>query len=202
MFSFDLGEGESLRLLEESDAAELYALVDADRAYLSEWMPWAPAQTLGDTRAFLRRARKQLADDDGFQAAIIIDGRIVGEVGFHRVDWQHRSTSIGYWLASAAQGRGTMTRAVRALVDWAFRGWGLNRVEVLAAPANGRSRAVVVRLGFTEEGTLRQAERVGERYLDSVVYSMLASEWGTTTALPSNRPARRSASASSARSSS
>jgi ribosomal-protein-serine acetyltransferase len=202
MFSFDLGGGESLRLLEQSDAAELYAVIDADRAYLSEWMPWAPGQTLEDTRTFLRRARKQLADDDGFQAAIVIAGRIVGEIGYHRVDWQHRSTSIGYWLASAAQGRGTMTRAVRALVDWAFRGWRLNRVEVLAAPGNARSRAVVERLGFTEEGTLRQAERLGQRYLDNVVYSVLASEWGSTTALPSNRPARRSASASSARSSS
>jgi ribosomal-protein-serine acetyltransferase len=133
---------------------------------------------------------------------IVVDGRIAGEVGHHRVDWHHRSTSIGYWLASVAQGRGTMTRAVRALVDWAFRGWGLNRVEVLASPGNARSRAVAERLGFTEEGTLRQAERVGERYLDNVVCSVLASEWGRTTALPSNRPARRSASASSARSSS
>jgi ribosomal-protein-serine acetyltransferase len=201
MFSFDLGGGESLRLLEESDAGELYALIEADRADLSEWMPWAPGQTLEDTRAFLR-GRKQLADDDGFQAAIVIDGRTVGEIGYHRVEWQHRSTSIGYWLASAAQGRGTMTRAVRALVDWAFRGWRLNRVEVLAAPGNARSRAVVERLGFTEEGTLRQAERLGQRYLDNVVYSVLASEWGSTTALPSNLPARRSASASSARSSS
>ena len=33
------------------------------------------------------------------------------------------------------------------------------------------------RLGFTREGTLRQTDRVGERYLDSVVFSMLASEW-------------------------
>jgi ribosomal-protein-serine acetyltransferase len=177
VFSFSLGEGESLRLLEESDAAELYALIEADRAYLAEWMPWASGQTLEATREFIRRARKQLADNDGFQAAIVVDERIVGEIGFHRVDWQNRSTSIGYWLASAAQGRGTMTRAVRALVDWAFRGWKLHRVEIHAAPENARSRAVIERLGFTEEGTLRCAERIGERYLDSVVYSMLASEW-------------------------
>ena len=124
MFGFDVGEDERLRLLEESDAAELYALIEADRAYLSEWMPWAPAQTLEDTRVFIRRARKQLGDNDGFQTAIVLDGRIVGEIGYHRVDWHHRSTSIGYWLASSAQGRGAMTRAVRALVDWAFRGVG------------------------------------------------------------------------------
>jgi ribosomal-protein-serine acetyltransferase len=49
-------------------------------------------------------------------------------------------------------------------------------VEVRAAPENRRSRAIPERLGFREEGQLREAERVKGRYLDSVVYGMLASE--------------------------
>jgi ribosomal-protein-serine acetyltransferase len=201
MFSFDLGDGVSLRPLEESDVEELYAVIDSDRAYLAEWLPWAAAQTLEGTREFLGTTRRQLAENNGFQAAIVSGGRIIGVVGFHRVDWGNRSATIGYWLASDAQGRGTMTRAVRALVDWAFAGWSLNRVEIQAAVENRRSRAVPQRLGFLEEGTLRQVERVGDRFVDGVIYSVLASEWGTTTALPSKRPARKSARASSARSS-
>jgi hypothetical protein len=43
------------------------------------------------------------------------------------------------------------------------------RVEIRAAPANARSRAIPERLGFTQEGTLRQVERGGDRYLDNVV---------------------------------
>ena len=70
-----------------------------------------------------------------------------------------------------------MTLAVRALVDHAFGAWELNRVEIAAAVENARSRAVARRLGFTEEGRRRQVERVGDRYLDHVVHSMLASEW-------------------------
>jgi ribosomal-protein-serine acetyltransferase len=68
-----------------------------------------------------------------------------------------------------------MTGAVRALVDHALRGWELNRVEIRAAPDNRRSRAIPERLGFRQEGVLRQAERVSDRYLDSVLYAMLAS---------------------------
>jgi ribosomal-protein-serine acetyltransferase len=167
-----------LRLLEASDADELFAVIEADRAHLATFLPWAAGQTLAGTRAFIELARKQLADDNGFQMAIVKDGRIIGVVGYHAVNWADRSTTLGYWLVAAEQGHGTMTEAVRALVDHAFGVWGLNRVELGAAPENTRSRAIAVRLGFHEEGTLRQAERVGGRYLDTVVYSVLASEWG------------------------
>jgi ribosomal-protein-serine acetyltransferase len=166
-----------LRPLEESDASELHALVDANRAYLSRWMPWALSQSADDTLAFIRGTRRQLAENNGFQAAIVCDGGIVGVVGFHAVDWTHRRTSIGYWLGEKHQGKGTMTRAVEALVEHALRTWKLNRVEVRVAPENRRSRAILERLGFCEEGILRQAERIGERYLDSVVYAMLAPDW-------------------------
>jgi ribosomal-protein-serine acetyltransferase len=68
-----------------------------------------------------------------------------------------------------------MTRAVKALIDHAFGELGLHRVEIRAAAENRRSRAIPERLGFEQEGILREAERVGERYQDLVVYGLLAS---------------------------
>jgi ribosomal-protein-serine acetyltransferase len=168
-----------LRLLEDADAAELHRLIEANREYLACWVPWAAAQGPEETRAFIGRTREQVLRNDGFQLAIVRDGAIDGIVGFHAVDWANRSTTIGYWLGEAAQGRGTMTAAVRALTKQALSVWELNRVEIQAAVDNGRSRAIPERLGFREEGTLRQAERVGGRFLDLVVYSMLAADWGS-----------------------
>ena len=166
-----------LRLLEEADAEELYAVVDANRAYLARWMPWAQDNTLEAARDFIRLTRRQLADNEGFSLGIIEAGAIVGSIGFHRVDWRDRSTGIGYWLAEHAQGRGTVTLAVTALLDHAFGTWDLNRVEISAGVGNTRSRAIPERLGFVQEGVLRQAERVGDRYVDLAVYAMLASDW-------------------------
>lgn len=173
----ELHDGYWLRLLEEADGQGLYALIDANREHLAQWMPWAAGQTLADTLAFIRRTREQLASNDGFQTAIVENGRIAGVVGFHGVSWQHRSTSIGYWLAAFAQGRGIMTRAVSSLVDHAFGTWGLHRVEIRAAVDNTRSCAIPERLGFTREGVAREPERIGKRYVDQVVYSLLADEW-------------------------
>jgi ribosomal-protein-serine acetyltransferase len=170
---FDLRDDFHLRLLEEGDAEELYRVVDANRDYLAEWMPWAADQTLEGTRGFIRTAMRRHAENNGLETALVLDGSIVGAAGFPAVDWVARSTSIGYWLAEAHQGRGLMTSAVRALIDHAFGELGLHRMEIRAAVDNRRSRAIPERLGFEQEGVLREAELVGDRYLDLVVYGLL-----------------------------
>jgi ribosomal-protein-serine acetyltransferase len=166
-----------LRLLDEADAEELHGLIEENRAYLARWLPWAASQTSDDTLDFIRRARSQTSDNDGFQAALVLEESIVGVIGYPAVDWLNRSTRIGYWLDEDHQSRGLMTAAVRLLVDHALSVWRLNRVEIRAAADNRRSRAIPERLGFRQEGTLRQAELVGGRYLDSVTYSMLEADW-------------------------
>ena len=170
-------EVRDLRRLEQSDADELYRLIEANRSYLARWLPWAEGLTLEGSIEFIRTIRRQEASNDGFQAALVSEGRIVGMVGFHSVNWAHSSTTIGYWLDEGHQGRGLMTRAVRTLVDHAFGVWDLHRVEIHAAVDNHRSRAIPERLGFREEGIRREAERIGERYHDLAVYGILAREW-------------------------
>lgn len=175
-FPLTLPGGRVLRELDLDDADALYALIESNRDRLAEWMPWARTQTLSDTANFIVRAGEQLADNNGLQVAIIQAGHIIGVAGFHRVD-SNRSASLGYWLADSAQGRGTATETVRALVDHAFGSWQLNRVEIRAGVENRRSRVIPERLGFACEGVLREAERVGERYVDQAVYAMLARDW-------------------------
>lgn len=166
-----------LRLLEEADVDELHDLIVDNRDHLARWLGWAEAQTRGDTDAFIRRTISQAEAEDGFQQAIVCDGRIGGVIGLLGIEPLSRSTSIGYWLAEGHQGRGIMTTAVGALVDYAFGALRLNRVEIRVAIENRRSRAIPERLGFTQEAVFRRAERVSTRQLDMAVYSVLAAEW-------------------------
>ncbi|MNS61051.1 putative ribosomal N-acetyltransferase YdaF [compost metagenome] len=89
----------------------------------------------------------------------------------------NRKASIGYWLGSAYQGKGLMTKSCKALIDYSFAELGLNRIEIRAGVGNQKSRSIPERLGFTEEGVIRQAELNEDRYIDHVVYGILASEW-------------------------
>jgi ribosomal-protein-serine acetyltransferase len=178
MLEADLGDGRSLRALQDGDAEELFELIDANRAHLANWMPFvSQTHSVADSLAFIRAARRQAEENRGIQLAIVQDERIIGVAGFHGIDWTRRSTSVGYWLAASHQGAGTMTATVAAMLDHAFATWGLARVEIRAGVANTRSRAIPQRLGFREEGVLRAAERIGTRVIDHAVYVMTARDW-------------------------
>lgn len=173
---FDLGEGAEVRVLEPSDAEEVFALVDAERERLRAWMPWVDGTTSpAASGAFIEHSRGSETDVEGL--GLFVDGVYAGGIGM-RVDTMNRHGDIGYWIGSAWEGRGIVTRACEAMIRHAFGALGLHRVSISAAPENVRSRAVPERLGFTREGTLRHAGRTdGRGYVDLVVYGLLEDEW-------------------------
>jgi ribosomal-protein-serine acetyltransferase len=172
----ELPENLLVRDLEPGDAAELYELVDANRDHLSGWMPWAATQDLARTENFLRTVAEKRDRGEALDGAIVLDGRIVGCAGFPIIDPVARSAAIGYWIAEGHEGSGLVTRAVSALIDHAFGELGLHRLEITAATENARSRAIPERLGFTQEGVLREAEEVAGRRQDLAVYGLLATD--------------------------
>lgn len=70
-----------------------------------------------------------------------------------------------------------MTKAIKSLIDYGFKEFGLNWIEDSVAVENKKSRVLPERLGFTEEGKLRQAEWLYDHYEDHVIYRLLADEW-------------------------
>ncbi len=166
-----------LRVLRDSDAAGLFSLVDASRESLRRWLPWVDeTRGVADTGRFIAKSREQLGRNDGMQLAIRYRGELAGVIGYHYWDWTKGKTEIGYWLAASFERKGIMTRSCGALVDYAFDALGLNRVEIRTAVGNARSRAIPERLGFHQEGVLREGERTAEGLVDQTVYGLLRKE--------------------------
>ncbi len=167
-----------LRQLSEADAKPLFAVIDANRQYLRQWLPWLDtSRSPDDTLAFIRMALDQFANNDGFAAGIWYRDAVVGTIGFHKVDWLNRSVEIGYWLAADCQGKGIVTRACVAFIDHALFEWHLHRVQIRCAVGNSKSCRIPERLGFVREGMQRHAEFLYDHYADLIVYGMLESEW-------------------------
>ena len=180
MFGYELDGNSELRLLEERHARELAELTDRNRRRLRAWLPWLDDnRTPEDSKSFIREALGQLANNDGSQAGIWHEGKLAGVVGYHGIDWKNCKTSLGYWLGEEFSGEGLMTKSCRALTTHAFGAFGLNRMTIVCATENGKSREIPERLGFEFEGVKRQAEWLYDRFVDHALYGMLASNWRT-----------------------
>ena len=178
MFSARVSAHTELRLLEERHAPAVFALVNQDRDYLREWLPWVETtQTEDDTRTFIRASLERFAAKGEIAAGIWFQGHYVGSVGTNRIDRSYQAVEIGYWIARAFQGRGIVTDACRAIIQHALGELEMNRIEIRCATGNAKSRAIPARLGFQHEGTLREAQWLNGRFHDLELYSMLKRDW-------------------------
>jgi ribosomal-protein-serine acetyltransferase len=168
-----------LRLLEPMCAEELFALVEAHRAYFARFQGWPDCMTTVEaTRGFLRGAVHNFAECGALYLGIYVDGALAGGVGFNPgIDPVQHTAEMFYYIAEPWQGRGYVTRACRVLIDYGFRTMNLHRILVRAAGSNTRSWAVAERLGFTRDGVHRDAKWLGDRYDDHYFYSLLENEW-------------------------
>ncbi|GAA1927252.1 GNAT family N-acetyltransferase [Microbacterium aoyamense] len=80
---------------------------------------------------------------------------LAGLIGLYRV--ANGAGEIGYWMAPESRGRGLLTEAALAVVDWGFDELDLQRIEWRAVVGNTGSARAAQKLGFTYEGMLRQA---------------------------------------------
>ncbi len=163
---------------EDDLAPTLLKMVDDQRPYLERWLPWVSGnRTMEDAENFLRNARRFNHGGQQFNAVIAYQDSIAGCISFNRIDAFNRVGEIGYWLSSDLQGRGIITRACRALLYIGFNMLNLQRIEILTATKNIRSRRIPERLGFSLEGILKKYRRVDDQYYDMCLYALLVSEW-------------------------
>jgi RimJ/RimL family protein N-acetyltransferase len=105
--------------------------------------------------------------------------RLLGTVTLHSFDWRHLHTEVGFWLALAARGRGVATEATALCVDWAFADLGMHRVEMTTLPQFDRVLALAERLGFRQEGVMRERNLERGRRLDVLMLAILQEEWAS-----------------------
>lgn len=176
----------ALKRLDQEDAEVIFNLVDKNREYLREWLPWVDSNTtIEETRILIKSTDDQHNQNFGFQCSIWFRGEIAGIIGFHKIDWMNRNVEIGFWLGEKFQGNGIITKCCKVLLDIAFYDYDLKRVQIRAATGNKKSNAIIERLGFIKEGVARQAELLYNHYVDLNVYSMIAEDWKASYGLNS-----------------
>ena len=165
-------------LPEDFQAEELFAIVERNRGRLEKWLPWVHSTTsVQDIRDFIRTCHSAYERKDAADAIILLNYRIVGACGLRVAEKSSGVAELGYWLDQEHIGKGIITDCCRTFLRYGFETMRLNRIQILCAPENLRSRAIAKRLRMAYEGCMRKAHKVGNKMFDLEIWSMLKEEW-------------------------
>jgi [ribosomal protein S5]-alanine N-acetyltransferase len=104
--------------------------------------------------------------------------RIIGSCGFHTWILYHHRAEIGYEIFDdTLKGKGLMSEAIQPVIAFGFEQMGLHRIEALVEPSNQPSLKLVKKLGFREEGLLKQHYLKDHAFEDSVMFALLKEEY-------------------------
>lgn len=174
----------TLRPLQPEDAAAVYAM-HADAETLRYWStpPWAEPTLANE---LIARDLKAMAEGDYLRLGIqrCSDGRLIGLCTLFAFYLPSRRCEIGYILARDCWGQGYMHEALETLLDYGFAVLNLNRVEADIDPRNAGSCRAVQRLGFVQEGRVRERWIVDGQVSDSAIFGLLRSDWLARSAPP------------------
>lgn len=160
-----------------TDAAAIYNLIDTNRNYLRQWLPFIDySHSVADTEMYLRSVTAPGNLHDKVYT-IRYQAQEAGIIGFKAIDRVNKKLEIGYWQAAMYQGKGIMVRSCEALLAHAFQRMHMNRIQIKVGVGNSKSSRIPNRLGFTLEGIERDGEWIRDEFIDLEVYSLLKREW-------------------------
>lgn len=172
------GERIRLRGVEREDIPLFVGWLN-DPEVIENLMMRLPISTADETRWFEKLA--DLAPEEKPLAIEIQSGdgwRLVGNSGFHNIQWANRSAGIGLFIGDKSIWNHSYgTEAVRLLLKHGFETLNLNRIYLHVYEPNKRAIRAYEKAGFVLEGRLRQARYKNGQYQDEFIMSVLRSEW-------------------------
>jgi [ribosomal protein S5]-alanine N-acetyltransferase len=177
-----------LREIVEADADALLA-IHGDAEHM-QWFGTAPLVDLEAAKKVVQVfAGWREQANPGTRWGIQLKGRpgLIGTCGLFRWDRAWKRCITGYELSRHQAGKGLMREALSAAIDWGWEHMQLNRIEAQVHPRNAASLALVDRLGFVEEGLLREVGFWGGQHHDLIQFALLKREWQREVLTP---PAR------------
>ncbi|HVT84583.1 MAG TPA: GNAT family N-acetyltransferase [Chitinophagaceae bacterium] len=162
-----------LRQVQDLDADDLFIL-RSDQT-LMRYIDRPLASSIDDALEFIRKIHDSLIQDNGITWAITIkpDHRLIGTIGFWRIEKENYRAEIGYILQEQAQGKGIMHEALKAILDYGFQEMRLHSVEANVNPSNLASIRLLEKNHFIREAYFRENYFYNGRYIDSAIYSLI-----------------------------
>ena len=165
-----------VRPLKEADLPSLLA-INAD-AEVVKHLGHPPWQSIADAEAWFARVSKHQAAGSALEFVIVErqTHEVIGRCGLFEYDAANAQASLGYILSRTCWRQGYMREALTSLIVHAFSTIRLRRLEAMVEATNTASTALLLRLGFTQEGVLRERWVSPNGFIDAKVFGLLSHE--------------------------
>ena len=166
-----------LRRIQMADVAAMYDLFSDEQ--VTRYFGVQTFTSLEEARERIKLIRANFTHQRSLRWGIALteDGELIGSLGYIYWKKHFHHAAVGYELAQPYWGLGLMREALTAVLNFVFERMRLHRVEALVMPANTPSLNLLQRLGFQQEGLLRDYGYWRDQFHDLFIYALLQHEW-------------------------
>lgn len=144
---------------------------------VTKYLTWPAHASVEVTKGFIQYLLGCYEDPKNYGWVIVLKDESPEPIGMISVVDMNESADsvhIGYCLGKRWWGRGIMTEALGAVIDFAFNTLSAQRVDARHDPRNPASGAVMRKCGMVYEGTHRRSDRNNSGICDAAWYAILS----------------------------
>jgi [ribosomal protein S5]-alanine N-acetyltransferase len=135
-------------------------------------------ESIGDAEKWVHSVSESYDNETGINWGIVEkqSNDFIGYFGFWRMIPEHCRAEIGYALKPEYWGKGYMYETINKMVRFGFENMKLHSIEANVNPANEKSKRVLEKIGFKQEAYFRENYLFNNKFLDSLIYSLLKKD--------------------------
>ncbi|KLU65770.1 putative ribosomal N-acetyltransferase YdaF [Desulfosporosinus acididurans] len=136
-------------------------------------------ETISETQQILEKWISSYDSNEFYRWSIILKetNRNIGQIAFYLMDSKNQRADVEYCIGQSFWGNGYASEALKALIEYAFRNVGINRVQAFHRSKNILSGKVLQKSGMKYEGTLRQYLIHKDEFDDCIMYAIIRDDW-------------------------
>lgn len=162
-----------LRELVEEDAQDILNCFSNDDVL--RYYGQKPLTSIEQVKQIIRNFSRNFEEKSGVKWGIELKeiGTIIGTIGFQEWSLEHKRANISYALFPEKWGKGYASEAVEKVISYGFQELGLERIGAVVFVDNNASNQLLIKFGFTKEGTLKNYMYQNDKPYDTNIYSLL-----------------------------
>jgi ribosomal-protein-alanine N-acetyltransferase len=166
-----------LKRFNESDAKDLFVLRSNEECM--KYIGKPTHKSIDESIDLIKLSNQNITEGNGIDWAIFykLEQKIIGSIAIHKIDKQNHRGEVGYMLQPTYWQQGIISEAIHEIIHYGFNTLNLHSLEALIDKNNDGSKAVLAKFNFVKEAHFKENYFYNDEFIDTLVYSLLKSNY-------------------------